>query len=141
MQCDWLRIGCSRRKLGKSRLRNTCLCGRLWYTTDKIFQYSRVIYYLNTTPVIMLVILRLRSFLISLNRSLLGLVVKILRESEALHVPRKRGLKRPQLTKLQTKIVYGTPHQPIASKPVKKYLDPLLLRVVPPVDHSLVLAV
>ena len=83
LQCDWLNIGAncsqtcrtsgSRRRLGMNRLRNTCLCG---VCSMQLIKYlnSRVFYYLNTTPVIMLVILRLRSIWISLNGSLLGLV-------------------------------------------------------------------
>ena len=53
----------SERKLGMNRLRNNCLCGVCGiYTTDNYFN-SRALYYLNTTPVILLLILRLRSFL------------------------------------------------------------------------------
>ena len=85
--------------------------------------------YLNTTPVIMLVILRLRSFLIyvSLNWSLIAGFggEDSATKSEALHVPRKCSLKRPQSTKLQTnglyfKIIrsYTVQHQ--LSKQVKK---------------------
>ena len=71
---------------------------------------------------LVMIILRLRSFLISLNWSLIAGFggEHFAPKSEArLHVPRKRGLKRPQSTKLQTNglylngfqnhtIVYGT---------------------------------
>ena len=94
---------------------------------QQIKYFNSELYYLNTTPVIMLVILRLRSFLISLNWSLIaGFGCEdSATESKALHVPRKSGLKRPQSTRLQTnglyfKIIrsYMVQHQ--LSKPIKK---------------------